>query len=218
MATTPITLMLPSATLQADLVLPEKTPGLVIFVHGSGSSRFSRRNQAVAAHFSHLGLGSLLFDLLTEEEYAVDQLSREYRFNIPLLSRRLEEALHWLRQQPDTSACHYGLFGASTGAAAALIVAARQPDQVSAVVSRGGRTDLAGEYQSRVLAPTLLIVGSLDPGVLSLNEETAKRLTCEHRLSIVSEASHLFEEPGKLEQVATLAGDWFARFLTGENR
>lgn len=208
-----LTLALPSATLQADLTLPGATAGLVVFVHGSGSSRFSRRNQRVAAHFNALGLGSLLFDLLTEDEYAIDQFSREYRFDIALLSQRLEQVLGWLRQQPDTAALNYGLFGASTGAAAALIIAARLPEQVAAVVSRGGRTDLAGEYQTQVRAPTLLIVGGNDTTVLALNRATEQQLACEHQLSVVPGASHLFEEPGKLEQVAELAGSWFRRFL-----
>jgi dienelactone hydrolase len=202
--------------LEGSLAIPDGAAGLVVFAHGSGSSRFSPRNQEVARVLQRAGLGTLLFDLLSSEEHRRDELDAAYRFDVSLLALRLSRALAWLRVQPATRALALGLFGASTGAAAALIAAAGQPD-VRAVVSRGGRPDLAGEALSRVTAPTLLIVGELDHDVLRLNRFAAAQMKCEHRLMIVPGATHLFEEPGALETVAQLAAQWFsARLLKHE--
>jgi len=201
------------AVLQGLLEIPAGATALVVFAHGSGSSRFSRRNQQVAGYLNGRGFGTLLFDLLTAEENAVDQLTREHRFNIALLAERLACTLDWLTRQPELQGLALGLFGASTGAAAALIAAAERPQLVQAVVSRGGRPDLAGEFLARVRAPTLLLVGGDDEVVIGLNQQAADCLTCERRLDIVPGATHLFEEPGKLEQICELAGDWFERYL-----
>lgn len=198
--------------LEGDLVLPESAMGVVLFAHGSGSSRHSPRNQRVARQLNERRLGTLLLDLLTGDEEAADASTGTYRFDIGLLAGRLTLAADWLLSSPRTAALPVGLFGASTGAAAALVCAAERPDAVSAVVSRGGRADLAGEALERVLAPTLLIVGGLDEVVLGLNREAMKRLRCPNRLEIVPGATHLFEEPDALDQVARLAGDWLLRW------
>lgn len=196
--------------LAGELVLPENPKGIVLFAHGSGSSRFSPRNTYVASFLHQNGIGTLLFDLLTREE---DQ-TYATRFDIPLLTQRLLAATQWLRQQPATQHCKLGYFGASTGAAAALQAAAELPDSVSAVVSRGGRPDLAGERALlSVRAPTLLLVGGEDGIVIELNDAAHTLLQCEKKLVIVPGATHLFEEPGTLEQVALAAADWLVRHL-----
>ncbi|VVN82282.1 dienelactone hydrolase family protein [Pseudomonas fluorescens] len=195
--------------LAADLRLPANPTGLVVFVHGSGSSRSSPRNQQVAQSLGGRGLGTLLFDLLTEPEQHVDYLTGELRFDIALLSRRLVAVIDWIGRSAELQSLRIGLFGASTGAAAALLAAALRPDVVHAVVSRGGRTDLAGTALGLVKAPTLQIVGDQDPTVLGLNRQSADALQCEQRLDVIAGATHLFEEPGTLEAVARLAGDWF---------
>lgn len=208
-----LSLPLSDAQLAADLQLPAGASGLVVFVHGSGSSRLSPRNRQVASYFNERGLATLLFDLLTEQEHRIDQLTREFRFDIPRLSRRLVEVIDWLATEPALQAMRIGLFGASTGAAAALIAAAQRVQAVQAVVSRGGRTDLAGSALALVRAPTLQIVGGEDFVVLELNRDSSRQLHCEQRLAVVPDATHLFEEPGALEEVARLAGDWFAKYL-----
>lgn len=200
-------------TLKGFLEIPEDALGIVVFAHGSGSSRYSVRNNAVAAFLRRAGLGTLLFDLLTADEERVDQYSREHRFDIPLLSRRLEGAVRWLTMEPEAKELPIGLFGSSTGAAAALIAAAMLPDLVSAVVSRGGRADLAGGMLARVKAPSLLIVGGDDPEVLRLNQAARNKMHCRSEVAIVVGATHLFEEPGALDEVATLARDWFVTHL-----
>ncbi len=200
-----------NAVLEGILSVPEGVSGVVLFVHGSGSSRFSPRNAYVARELQKAGIATLLIDLLTEEEDEV----RENRFDIGLLSGRLGGALHWLQEEPETKGLAVGLFGASTGAAAALVFAAKHSASVTAVVSRGGRPDLAMEELGKVEAPTLLIVGSEDHGVIELNEQALAALHCGKKMEIVSGATHLFEEPGALEQVATLATEWFVHFLTG---
>jgi dienelactone hydrolase len=201
------------ARLVGDLVIPPETVGIVLFAHGSGSSRHSPRNRFVAAVLQEARLATLLVDLLTEAEEAVDARTAHLRFDIGLLARRLGSVSDWLRQEPRTASLRLGYFGASTGAAAALVAAADRPVQVAAIVSRGGRPDLAGEALSRVHAPTLLIVGGSDPFVLELNRQALQRLAGEKQLVVVPGASHLFEEPGALEQVAQLARDWFTRHL-----
>jgi putative phosphoribosyl transferase len=201
--------------LAGDLSIPDRArPGLVVFAHGSGSSRFSPRNRAVAEWLNRAGLATLLFDLLTPEENEVDVISRGFRFDIDLLAPRLVGAVDWVGRYEPTSGLPVGLFGASTGAAAALRAAAERPDRVAAVVSRGGRPDLAGESSlALVRAPTLLVVGGRDDLVIELNRMAAGHLACEHRLEIVPGATHLFEEPGTLEYVAERACDWFLRYL-----
>ncbi|WP_349746693.1 dienelactone hydrolase family protein [Pseudomonas frederiksbergensis] len=199
--------------LSADLRLPVHAGGLVVFVHGSGSGRSSPRNQQVALSLAQRGLGTLLFDLLTEPEQYLDNQTRELRFNIALLSNRLVKVIDWIGRDAELQPLPMGLFGASTGAAAALLAAAERADVVHAVVSRGGRTDLAGAALSRVKAPTLQIVGELDPVVLNLNVQSSRALQCEQRLEVVAGATHLFEEAGTLEEVARLAGDWFEQYL-----
>lgn len=210
---TAIVLPLPDARLQGELALPRGATGLVVFVHGSGSSRFSPRNRLVAQHFNALGLGTLLFDLLTAQEHRVDEMTREFRFDIPLLAGRMVRVIDWLAAERSLHALRLGLFGASTGAAAALIAAAERPERVSAVVARGGRTDLAGDATARVRAPTLLLAGARDETILALNRDTARALAAPHQLVKVPGASHLFEEPGTLEQVASIAGQWFLQHL-----
>ncbi len=195
--------------LDGDLVIPPGAKGIVVFVHGSGSSRKSVRNRYVAGVINQRGTATLLFDLLTPDEESVDMYTRHLRFDIGLLAGRLLDTIDWLAKMPETKGLKVGLFGASTGAAAALVAAARLPDDVGAVVSRGGRPDLAGEYLARVQAPVLLIVGGHDDVVIGLNEEAAGKLRCEHELKIVPEATHLFEEPGTLEAAARLAADFF---------
>ena len=203
--------------LHGDLGLPERSQGLVLFAHGSGSGRHSARNRQVARRLQESGIATLLFDLLTAEEEQVDLRTREHRFDIALLTRRLEAAAEWTRGQPALRDLPLGFFGASTGSAAALIAAAQLGRQVAAVVSRGGRPDLAGPAAlAAVTAPTLLIVGGADRSVIGLNEEAQRHLRCEHRLDIVPGATHLFEEHGTLERVADLAADWFTRHLHRE--
>jgi putative phosphoribosyl transferase len=195
-------------TLDGDLARPAGTDGLVLFAHGSGSSRHSPRNRRVADHLRRAGLGTLLMDLLTAEEEQLDLRSRELRFDIGLLARRLVGAVDWLAGWFG-GGVRVGLFGASTGAAAALVAAAARPDRVAAVVSRGGRPDLAGPALEQVRAPTLLVVGGADTQVLALNRQAAGRLAAPHRLEVVAGAGHLFEEPGALDEVARLAAAWF---------
>jgi dienelactone hydrolase len=191
--------------LEGDVVLPRKAKGLVIFAHGSGSSRFSPRNTHVAHELEVRGLGTLLLDLLTERE----AYERRNVFDIPLLAGRMVEAVRFARSDAELSSLRIGLFGASTGAAAALVAAARLPQEVAAVVSRGGRPDLAGDALSQVRAATLLVVGGADYGVIELNRDAFDVLTCEKRLEIVPGATHLFEEPGTLDKVVELAAQWF---------
>ncbi|MDQ2089895.1 dienelactone hydrolase family protein [Marimonas arenosa] len=198
--------------LPGDLTLPNAARGLVIFAHGSGSSRMSPRNRMVAGKLAARELGTLLFDLLTEAE----AMDRANVFDIPLLAGRVVDALTWARSEPDLDGLKRGLFGASTGAAAALVAAARAPAAASAVVSRGGRPDLAGPFLPRVEAATLLIVGGADFGVIELNEEALARLTCEKKLEIVPGATHLFEEPGTLDTVVDLAASWFLHHFGGK--
>jgi dienelactone hydrolase len=199
------------ATLQGDVVLPRSARGIVLFAHGSGSSRFSSRNRYVANHLVAGGLGTLLFDLLTADEEVRDQRDASLRFDIDLLTRRLAGATRWLDRQPWATNLKRGYFGASTGAAAAL--AASVECEVHAIVSRGGRPDLAGTALTQVTAPTLLIVGSQDTVVIELNERALRLLRCEAQLEIVPGATHLFEEPGTLEQAAASALQWFRRWL-----
>ena len=201
-----------SAAIDGDLRLPPNPAGIVIFAHGSGSSRFSGRNRAVAAVLERAGFGTLLMDLLTRAEERIDELTRQHRFDIALLGRRVIDATDWLRQQPLTRDLPVGYFGASTGAGAALM-AAGEDRRIAAVVSRGGRPDLARELLPEVAAPTLLIVGSLDHGVIELNQEAFELLRCEKRLEIVPGATHLFEEPGTLQAAADLARRWFVEHL-----
>jgi dienelactone hydrolase len=198
-----------------NLTIPTSARGIVLFAHGSGSSRRSPRNRSVARALNDLGLATLLMDLLTSTEEEYDVVTRRHRFDIGLLTSRLVGAIEWVKERPDTRNLRIGLFGASTGAAAALVAAARTPAAVRAVVSRGGRPDLAGAALGRVTAPTLLIVGGSDQTVVELNEQALARLRSEKRLEIVPGATHLFSEPGALERVAELAGDWFQRFLAG---
>jgi putative phosphoribosyl transferase len=199
--------------LHADVVVPEQARGVVLFAHGSGSSRHSPRNRYVAAELQAAGLGTVLADLLTPAEERRDAWTGEFRFNIGLLAARMAALIDWAVADERTAGLGVGLFGASTGAAAALVAAAVRPDPAQAVVSRGGRPDLAGEYLGRVCQPTLLIVGGDDPVVLKLNREAMDQLPGEPRLEIVPGASHLFEETGALERVAHLARDWFVLHL-----
>ncbi len=202
------------AIVEGNLNVPSDAKGVVLFAHGSGSSRFSPRNQYVAKQFNKVNIGTLLFDLLTNEEDQADLETAEYRFNIGLLSKRLIAATEWLKKDPKTNNCAYGYFGASTGAAAALIAAAKLPNDIAAVVSRGGRPDLAAQYLPQVVAPTLLLVGGLDDEVIELNQQAMAQMTAfEKKLIIIPEATHLFEEPGKLEEVAKLSADWFLRYF-----
>jgi pimeloyl-ACP methyl ester carboxylesterase len=195
--------------IEADVSVPADATGLVLFVHGSGSSRHSPRNRFVAGHLQAQGLGTVLMDLLTRAEERADQFSGHLRFDITFLARRVTAVIDEMREQ----SLPLGLFGASTGAAAALVVAAAQPHLISAVVSRGGRPDLAGSSLPAVKAPTLLIAGSEDPEVVELNRKAAAQMTAESRIEIVPGASHLFHEPGALETVARLAADWFTLHL-----
>ena len=202
-------------TLEGNLTVPDGARGVVLFAHGSGSSRHSPRNRFVAQALNEAGLATLLIDLLTADEEAIDAYSGHYRFDIGLLAGRLVGAVDWLGREAGTSALPVGCFGASTGAAAALIAAAERPGRVRAVVSRGGRPDLAGDALTRVRAPTLLIVGGRDEPVIRMNREAYQQLAAaEKQLVIVPGATHLFEEPGALEEVARLAAAWFTRYLT----
>ena len=197
--------------LSGDLSIPVGAQGVVLFAHGSGSSRHSPRNQFVARTIREAGVGTLLFDLLTKEEEAVDMHTAHLRFDIGLLAERLIDATRWIKAELDY--LNVGYFGSSTGGGAALVAAAELGDSVGAVVSRGGRPDLAGDALPRVKSPTLLIVGGLDYPVIELNEEALARMRCEKELKIVPGATHLFEEPGTLEEVARLAADWLEKHL-----
>ncbi|MEU4152839.1 alpha/beta family hydrolase [Streptomyces sp. NPDC026659] len=204
------TVLIPAedAALEGDLGLPDGARAVVLFAHGSGSSRHSPRNCMVAGALRNAGFGTLLMDLLSEREELEDMVTGEHRFDIPLLGRRLVAAIDWLAEPESTKDLPVALFGASTGAAAALVAAAERPVRVYAVISRGGRPDLAGDALEQVRAPVLLLVGGDDPEVLRLNEEAAARLRAPHELRVIPGATHLFEEPGTLEEVARLAGEW----------
>jgi dienelactone hydrolase len=209
-----ITVPLAGIELPGNLTLVEDAVGVVVFAHGSGSSRHSPRNRAVADSLNRSGLATLLLDLLTPREEELDSRSAELRFDIDLLSRRVLAAVAWLASDRRTRALPLGIFGASTGAGAALVAAAERPDRIGAVVSRGGRPDLAGSALARVRAPTLLIVGGEDPVVLDLNRRAIKLLRCPKRLEVVPGATHLFEESGTLDEVARLAADWLEGHLS----
>jgi dienelactone hydrolase len=203
--------------LEGNLVIPDNATAIVIFAHGSGSSRHSPRNRYVAKVLQNAGLANLLIDLLTPDEEAIDLRTRHLRFDIELLASRLVDSTDWLAQNPHTLHLKVGYFGASTGGGAALVAAAKRPQSVKAVVSRGGRPDLAGSALPHVKAPTLLIVGGYDIQVIEMNEDALKQLRTQKRLEIVPRATHLFEEPGALETVAQLASEWFTRYLTYNN-
>jgi dienelactone hydrolase len=205
------------AVLNGNLFIPEDAQAIILFAHGSGSSRFSSRNRYVAGYLNDSGLATLLFDLLTEEEERLDQITAALRFDIDLLAERLANVTGWIKSQEEAGDLLVGYFGASTGAAAALIAAAKLTDEIFAIVSRGGRPDLADNALPKVTAPTLLIVGGNDHQVIELNESALDRLrhASEKRLAIVPGATHLFEEPGALEMVAELARDWFIEHLQG---
>jgi pimeloyl-ACP methyl ester carboxylesterase len=200
--------------LDADLRVPERSAGLVIFAHGSGSSRFSRRNRQVGAFLEARGFATLMLDLLTQQEDAVDTVTLEYRFDVERLGHRVVAAVDWAGTHPAVRELPVCCFGASTGAAAALICAAERPDRVRAVISRGGRPDLASDALPLVIAPTLLIVGGADEPVIELNRQAMARMTALTRLEIVPGASHLFEEPGALDTVCHLAAAWCTHYLT----
>ena len=200
-------------TLEGNLDIPESARGVVLFAHGSGSGRHSPRNRYVAEELRQAGLGTLLIDLLTPEEEKIDLRTRHLRFDLGMLAERLVGGTDWLAQNPDTQSLRVGYFGASTGAGAALVAAAERPNVVGAVVSRGGRPDLAREDLPRVVAPTLLIVGGEDHPVIGMNREAMGQLRAEKELKIVPGATHLFAEPGALEDVARLAAGWFSRYL-----
>jgi putative phosphoribosyl transferase len=202
-----------SVTLRGLLGVPREARGVVLFAHGSGSGRLSSRNNVVARSLQDAGFATLLIDLLSDEEERADAATGQLRFDIGFLAKRLVAATVWLADSADTLALNVGYFGASTGAAAALVAAAAMPDRVDAVVSRGGRPDLAGEHLANVKAPTLLIVGSADVPVIPLNEDAFAQLRCAKKLEIVPGASHLFEEPGTLEVVSQLAASWFTKYL-----
>lgn len=206
----------PSGDVELDgfLYIPEQAKGIVLFVHGSGSSRFSSRNQHVAKLLNEAGLATLLFDLLTAEEDAIDQHTREFRFDIGLLATRLIGATEWAHQT--LPSFDIGYFGSSTGGGAALVAAAEKTKEIKAIVSRGGRPDLANEFLPHVQAPTLLIVGGEDQVVIEMNESAKKKMRCHAKLEIVPGATHLFEEPGKLDEVAKLTKDWFINHFNSE--
>jgi len=215
-----ISVPMDAGELHGDLESPPVPKGLVIFVHGSGSSRHSPRNKFVAHALQGRGFATLLIDLLTEQEEAIDRHTAHLRFDIEMLAARMASVVSWLRRRPELAPLSFGLFGASTGGGAALVVAATHPNEIAAVVSRGGRPDLAGDFLPRVTAPTLLIVGGWDGQVVELNRQAMARMRGRVVLEIVPGATHLFEEPGTLESVAELAGGWFERYLrvrsTGE--
>jgi putative phosphoribosyl transferase len=202
--------------LEGELSVPVGATGVVLFAHGSGSSRHSPRNQFVARTIREAGVGTLLFDLLTQEEEAVDISTRHLRFDIGLLAGRLVDATNWIKREPDSRHLRVGYFGSSTGGGAALVAAASVGEEIGAVVSRGGRPDLAGDALPKVKSPTLLIVGGLDYPVIRMNEDAYSQLRCEKELKIVPGATHLFEEPGTLEEVANLAAAWFQRHLVAD--
>ena len=214
----PVRIPAGDVTLFGDLGAPRDARGIVLFAHGSGSSRLSPRNRHVAALLRQGGLATVLLDLLTRDEEAVDARTAHLRFDIGFLAGRLVAATEWLQAQAATRALPLGYFGASTGAAAALVAAAERPQAVRAIVSRGGRPDLAGPALARVKAPTLLIVGGDDSPVIQMNREALAQLTAEAKLEIVPGATHLFEEPGTLDEVARLARAWFQRWLTRADR
>lgn len=210
----PIIIPAKQVNLDGLLHIPRKAKGLIIFAHGSGSSRLSPRNQFIAIGLQRVGFATLLFDLLTQSEEAIDEQTMELRFDIPFLAERLLSATRWIEDNPILKQLPIGYFGASTGAAAALIAAAKEKNYIKAVVSRGGRPDLAGKALSQVKSPTLLIVGGDDEPVIELNKKALAKLQCEKKLEIVPGATHLFEEPGKLEEVAKLAKAWFEQYLS----
>jgi len=199
--------------LEGFLSIPENAISMIVFVHGSGSSRHSPRNQAVAEEFNDYGMGTLLFDLLTPEEESVDIVTRELRFDIPMLAERVVSTIDWLGEFEPTKGMNIGLIGSSTGAAAALIAAAKRTGVVRCVVSRGGRPDLAGESLPHVQAPTIFIVGALDTVVIELNEQAFAELNCEKKMELVPGATHIFEEPGTLERASHFARVWFLQHL-----
>jgi pimeloyl-ACP methyl ester carboxylesterase len=209
----PVSIEAGGVTLEGDLRVPDSPAGVVLFAHGSGSSRHSRRNRYVARELNEAGLATLLMDLLTVEEERIDSVTGHLRFDIALLAERLAHATDWLKAQDATSRLPVGYFGASTGGGAALVAAADRPDDVGAVVSRGGRPDLAGEALARVKAPTFLIVGGNDYQVIPLNQTALAQLRGTKKLVIIPGATHLFEEPGAMEEVAGLARDWFLAYL-----
>ncbi|HEX5068743.1 MAG TPA: alpha/beta fold hydrolase [Vicinamibacterales bacterium] len=214
MLATVIRVPIESGFLPGDLTVPDAATGLVLFAHGSGSSRHSPRNQFVARALERRGLGTLLIDLLTPDEDAIDRRTAGLRFDIGLLAGRLVRLIDWLGEESQTATLRLGLFGASTGGGAALVAAADRPARVAAVVSRGGRPDLANGALPRAQAPTLLIVGGNDEAVIEMNESAMRRMRAPVTLRLVPGASHLFEEPGTLDQVAELAGDWFGKYLS----
>jgi dienelactone hydrolase len=209
-----VTIPVGKEVVYGNLTVPQGAKSIVLFAHGSGSSRFSRRNTQVAREINTAGIATLLIDLLTKEEEAIDEFTGEFRFNIDLLAQRLVHATEWTNKNIGTKSLAIGYFGASTGAAAALIAAAKLPDHVKAVVSRGGRPDLAGEHLPNVKAPTLLIVGGDDTEVLELNRQASDQMTAERKTVVVPGATHLFEEPGKMEEVSRLAIGWFSKHLS----
>ena len=213
----PVRIPLGLLSLHADLRVPERAAGLVVFAHGSGSSRRSGRHVFVAEALGRHGLATLLLDLLTLDEAAIDEITSRYRFDIPRLGQRVTGAIDWIVMRPELQHLAVGLFGASTGAAAALIAAAERPGIVRAVVSRGGRPDLAGDALGAVTAPSLFLVGGEDREVIALNKEAASRMRARVEIEIVPGATHLFEEPGTLEHVAACAAGWFERYLVGKN-
>jgi putative phosphoribosyl transferase len=208
-----ISVTIGQATIEGNLTVPHNARGIVLFAHGSGSGRFSPRNQYVAKEFNKSRIGTLLFDLLTSAEEEEDLITAEYRFNIPLLAERLVGATEWLKKSSITQNLKLAYFGASTGAAAALIAAAKLPHDIVTVVSRGGRPDLAEQYLPRVKAPTLLLVGGYDEEVIELNKQAMERMTAEKKLVIIPRATHLFEELGKLEEVARISTEWFLNYF-----
>lgn len=211
--TTAIRIPAGGVLLNADMALPTRAEAIIAFAHGSGSGRHSIRNRYVAETLNGYGFATLLADLLTEEEEIIDLRTRQLRFDIPMLADRLVDIAAWLQSEPQMKHLKIGWFGASTGAGAALIAAARRPENIIAVVSRGGRPDLAGDYLSEVMAPVLLIVGENDPQVLDLNKQALAQLNVPSKLEIVPNATHLFEEPGTLEAAALLAAQWFQAYL-----
>jgi putative phosphoribosyl transferase len=214
----PVHVIAGAVSLEGNLSIPDSAQGIILFAHGSGSSRHSPRNRYVAQALQQAGFATLLFDLLTPKEETVDLQTRHLRFNINLLAERLVGATDWLAARPDTQSLRMGYFGASTGAAAALVAATQRPHAVRAIVSRGGRPDLAGSALAEVQAPTLLIVGGNDPLVLDLNRQALAKLRVAKKLEIVPGATHLFEEPGALEQVASLAQEWFMHYLSSPDQ
>lgn len=203
----------PKTIIKGELYLPRKPKGIIVFAHGAGSSRLSPRNRRIAEILYEAELASLLMDLLSEEEYRIDMLTRKLRFDIPLLAGRVDNATEWVLNDDRVSRLPIGYFGASTGAAAALVASLERPETIHAIVSRGGRPDLADRILPEIKPPTLLIAGSRDTTVLEINQESFKKLTCEKRLVVIQGATHLFEEPGKLDAVAEHAKKWFQEYL-----